>query len=78
MIKEKIYDRGITAKRPNSESEGLFFDKMRKAGWSLTKRGWPDFFCVNIIPYQERSGNYNPGLVNVQAHRIIPYQERSE
>ena len=47
MTKEKIYDRGITAKRPNNEAEGLFFDKMRKAGWSLTKRGWPDFFCVN-------------------------------
>ena len=47
MTKEKIYDRGITAKRPVNEAEGLFFDKMRQAGWGLTKRGWPDFFCVN-------------------------------
>ena len=33
-------------KRPVNKSEGLFYDKMTAAGWDLTKKGWPDFFCV--------------------------------
>lgn len=32
-------------KRPSNEAEGLFWDEATKAGWVLTKQGWPDFIC---------------------------------
>jgi hypothetical protein len=25
----------------------MFYDKAKAAGWTATKRGWPDFFCIN-------------------------------
>jgi protein gp37 len=36
-----------TAKRrPRNEAEGIFWDESLETGWELTKRGWPDFFCL--------------------------------
>ena len=34
-------------KRYKNKPEDLFAEMAREMGWSLTKRGWPDFFCVN-------------------------------
>lgn len=31
-------------RRPKNAAEAEFFDAAANAGWSLTKRGWPDFF----------------------------------
>lgn len=40
-------ERGFRCRRPFNEAEGEFYDKMTAAGWTVTKRGWPDFFCVD-------------------------------
>lgn len=31
---------------PANGPEKAFFDAAKAAGWEVTKRGWPDFFCV--------------------------------
>lgn len=31
---------------PKNDAEGKCFELLRKNGWTPTKRGWPDFFCV--------------------------------
>ena len=36
----------LTCKKPKNDAEAALFDLMSKDGWTLTKRGWPDFFCV--------------------------------
>lgn len=36
----------LTGKRPKNEAEAACFDAMEADGWKITKRGWPDFFCV--------------------------------
>lgn len=41
------HERGFSFKKPKNEAEALFFEKASAAGWTSTKRGWPDFFCVN-------------------------------
>lgn len=33
--------------KPQNLSERVFYEKMEAAGWTVTKSGWPDFFCVN-------------------------------
>jgi len=33
-------------RRPKNVAEGKLFDLMTGAGWEVTKRGWPDFFCI--------------------------------
>ena len=30
---------------PSNRSEALLYDKLTKAGWDITRRGWPDFAC---------------------------------
>lgn len=35
------------SRRPQNEAEGQLYDLLSKTGWTATKRGWPDFFCVN-------------------------------
>ena len=32
-------------KRPKNRCEGLLFDELLSDGWTITKRGWPDFAC---------------------------------
>lgn len=54
-------------RRPKNKAEGIFFDRMTKKGWTLTKEGWPDFACykegrlilVEIKP--KRSHNLKKG-----------------
>ena len=31
---------------PKNKAEGECFEFLTAKGWTLTKRGWPDFFCV--------------------------------
>ena len=33
-------------RKPKNRAEGECFDLLRKNGWTPTKRGWPDFFCL--------------------------------
>ncbi len=40
-------DGGINQRQPRNEAEGAFFLEAKKRGWTITKRGWPDFFCFN-------------------------------
>lgn len=37
---------GVTFRKPKNEAEAACFDALSKEGWTLTKRGWPDFFCI--------------------------------
>ena len=41
-------NRGDDLKRrkPRNEAESQLFELMESRGWTVTKRGWPDFFCV--------------------------------
>jgi len=32
-------------KAPPNKTEAMFFEMMKKEGWELTKKGWPDFAC---------------------------------
>ena len=48
------------SKRPLNKAEGAFWDEATKAGWVLTKKGWPDFIC-------RKDGEVI--LVEVKAHR---------
>lgn len=40
------YKDGVTYRRPKNAAEAECFDALTKEGWTLTKRGWPDFFCI--------------------------------
>jgi len=31
-------------RRPKNEAEAICFDILKSNGWTITKRGWPDFF----------------------------------
>lgn len=33
--------------RKHNKSETQCFKTLSKEGWQLTKRGWPDFFCIH-------------------------------
>lgn len=32
--------------RPSNKAEAMLYDKLTKEGWTVTKSGYPDFFCV--------------------------------
>ena len=34
------------SRKPKNQAEGKCFDLLSTNGWKVTKRGWPDFFCV--------------------------------
>ena len=36
----------LTNRKPQNAAEAALFDLMEADGWKVTKRGWPDFFCV--------------------------------
>lgn len=40
-------ERGLSVRRPRNTAEAALYDKMTAEGWTLIKRGWPDFFCVS-------------------------------
>lgn len=33
-------------KAPANKAEAMCFEELQREGWTATKRGWPDFFCV--------------------------------
>ena len=43
----KICDDMAKTKAPKNEAENACFMELSALGWTATKRGWPDFFCVN-------------------------------
>lgn len=36
----------LRGRKPKNAAERACFETMEKDGWTVTKRGWPDFFCV--------------------------------
>ena len=32
-------------RRPKNEAEGQLYDELTNRGWTVSKRGWPDFMC---------------------------------
>lgn len=40
-----ILKNGVKTKAPTNTTELLFYDQMNKEGWTLTKRGFPTYFC---------------------------------
>lgn len=47
MKKRETDGEQIKGRRPQNIAEGKLYDLMKSTGWTVTKRGWPDFFCVN-------------------------------
>lgn len=45
-MNETHYRNGISCRKPRNEAEGMLYEQMSAQGWALTKRGWPDFFCI--------------------------------
>ena len=43
---KEICDDMAKAKAPKNEAENACFMELSALGWTATKRGWPDFFCV--------------------------------
>lgn len=47
MARNKSYlESGVRVKKPQNEAEAKCFDFMKEKGWTCTKRGWADFFCI--------------------------------
>ena len=42
----KICDDMAKTKAPKNEAENACLMELSALGWTATKRGWPDFFCV--------------------------------
>ena len=42
----EICDDMAKTKAPKNEAENACFMELSALGWTATKRGWPDFFCV--------------------------------
>lgn len=42
-------DGGINQREPRNDAESAFFLAAKDRGWTITKRGWPDFFCFNEL-----------------------------
>ena len=38
---------GVQCKRPRNPSEAAFYDACEKHGISMTRRGWPDYGCLD-------------------------------
>ena len=45
-MNETHYRNGVSCRKPRNEAEGMLYEQMSAQGWALTKRGWPDFFCI--------------------------------
>lgn len=52
----------MNQRKPKNRAEGQFFEEAQREGWIITKRGWPDFFCmlngkvalIEVKPYADR------------------------
>lgn len=43
---DELADDVAESKKPKNNAEGQLYEIMTARGWTVTKRGWPDFFCV--------------------------------
>ena len=46
MQNPTITKNNIRTKKPKNIAEGQCYDLLESKGWTPTKKGWPDFFCV--------------------------------
>ena len=46
MRNKSYIENGVRVRKPQNEAEGMCFDFMSKEGWTCTKKGWADFFCI--------------------------------
>ena len=44
LNKQKLIN-GVRSRKPANEAEGICYDVLADDGWTLTKRGWPDYFA---------------------------------
>ena len=58
-----LLDEMPNTKIPNNTSERALMRFMRKQGWTCSKKGWPDFFCVHT------KNSHQIALVEVKPHR---------
>ena len=52
LNKQKLIN-GVRSRKPANEAEGICYDVLADDGWTLTKRGWPDYFAFK----GDRSGS---------------------
>lgn len=45
-MNELHFDNGLAHRKPKNSAEAMCYDTMTEQGWTVTKRGWPDFFCM--------------------------------
>ena len=68
-------DQGTITRSEHTKRQAVLYHTKNDQG-TITK--WVRLFdSFKIIPYQERSGNYNGAAGSPVARGIIPYQERS-
>jgi Holliday junction resolvase len=78
------YENGVSFRKPRNSAEAACFDAMREAGWTVTKRGWPDFFCVKdgeicVVEVKPRGStpmkkNQNLVMEKLKEHGITCYR----
>jgi hypothetical protein len=54
--------------RPKNKTEGAFFDAATTKGWIVSKKGWPDFFCLHP------DGSVMVVETKPNKHRLAPWQ----
>ena len=43
-MNELRYENGLATRKPKNHAEAACFDDLVRAGWTVTKKGWPYFF----------------------------------
>jgi Holliday junction resolvase len=54
-------DKENIDKPPKNKTERLLWHKLKRKGWDITKRGWPDFICfkddkIVVIEVKRKKG----------------------
>lgn len=44
-VPQRLSERQLSGLRQFNEAERDFIQRAQSAGWNVTRRGWPDFFC---------------------------------
>lgn len=74
-------ENGFRTMRPKNKAEAQCFDRLHDDGWTLTKSGWPDFFCtkdgkimcVEVKPKSEHALKTNQqGIMELLAAYGVP------
>lgn len=58
MNKQQLIN-GVRSRKPTNNAEGICYDEMTADGWTLTKRGWPDYFAFRdgeIVAVEVKKG----------------------